>query len=173
MATHSSILGWGIPWQKSLEGYSLWGGHKRAGHNLATKQQQQTMILIATDRSYPLWNFILYWIITICILSCLTSFTYHYILIPIHVDAHIHSFLKKYLFVWQHWVLTGAYRITVMVHRLSSCRVQAVALKLAGSWFPHQGLNSHPSTGRWILNCWTTRESPIYSFIFTAVISWI
>ena len=24
MATHSSILAWGIPWQKSLEGYSLW-----------------------------------------------------------------------------------------------------------------------------------------------------
>ena len=38
MATHSSILGWGIPWQKSLEGYSLWG-HKRVGHDLATKQQ--------------------------------------------------------------------------------------------------------------------------------------
>ena len=37
MATHSSILAWGIPWQKSLESYGLWG-HKRVGHDLATKQ---------------------------------------------------------------------------------------------------------------------------------------
>ena len=26
MATHSSILAWKIPWEKSLEGYSPWGG---------------------------------------------------------------------------------------------------------------------------------------------------
>ena len=25
MATHSSILAWGIPWMRSLEGYSPWG----------------------------------------------------------------------------------------------------------------------------------------------------
>ena len=25
MATHSSILAWRIPWQRSLEGYSPWG----------------------------------------------------------------------------------------------------------------------------------------------------
>ena len=41
MATHSSILAWGIPWtERSLAGYSLWG-HKRGGHDLATKQQEQ------------------------------------------------------------------------------------------------------------------------------------
>ena len=34
MATHCSILAWKTP------GYSLWG-HKRVGHDLATKQQQQ------------------------------------------------------------------------------------------------------------------------------------
>ena len=41
MATHSSILAWKIPLdKKSLAGYSSWG-HKRVGHDLATKQQQQ------------------------------------------------------------------------------------------------------------------------------------
>ena len=39
MATHSSILAWEIPGQRSLAGYSPWGC--RVGHNLATKQQQQ------------------------------------------------------------------------------------------------------------------------------------
>ena len=39
MATHSSILAWEIPRTEGLAGYSPWG-HKRVGHNLATKQQQ-------------------------------------------------------------------------------------------------------------------------------------
>ena len=39
MATHSSILAWEIPWTEELGGYNLWG-HKRVGHDLATKQQQ-------------------------------------------------------------------------------------------------------------------------------------
>ena len=39
MATHSSILAWKIPWTEEPEGYSPWG-HKRVGHDLATKQQQ-------------------------------------------------------------------------------------------------------------------------------------
>ena len=38
MATHSSIIAWKIPWtERTLEGYSQWG-HKRVGHDLATKQ---------------------------------------------------------------------------------------------------------------------------------------
>ena len=40
IATHSSILAWGIPWQRNLVGYSPWG-HKRVGQDLGTKQQQQ------------------------------------------------------------------------------------------------------------------------------------
>ena len=40
IATHSSILAWGIPWTENLVGYSPWG-HKRVGYNLVTKQQQQ------------------------------------------------------------------------------------------------------------------------------------
>ena len=41
MATHSSVLAWRIPWtERSLVGYNLWG-HKRVGHDLATKQQEQ------------------------------------------------------------------------------------------------------------------------------------
>ena len=34
--------------QRSLAGYSLWG-HKRVGHDLATKQQQQRMLFKTTD----------------------------------------------------------------------------------------------------------------------------
>ena len=39
MATHSSILAWEIPGQRSLGGYSPWG-RKRVGHDLAAKQKQ-------------------------------------------------------------------------------------------------------------------------------------
>ena len=38
MATHSSILAWKSHGQRSLVGNSPWG-HKRVGHDLATKQQ--------------------------------------------------------------------------------------------------------------------------------------
>ena len=38
MATHSSILAGKFHGQRSLAGYSPWG--QRAGHDLATKQQQ-------------------------------------------------------------------------------------------------------------------------------------
>ena len=38
MATYSSTPAW--KGQRSLASYSLWG-HKRVGHNLATKQKQQ------------------------------------------------------------------------------------------------------------------------------------
>ena len=41
MATRSSILAWEIHGQRSLVGYSLWDC-KRVGHDLATKQQQQS-----------------------------------------------------------------------------------------------------------------------------------
>ena len=39
MAIHSSILAWRIPWQRSLEGYNLWG--HRVGHDWATKHTAQ------------------------------------------------------------------------------------------------------------------------------------
>ena len=39
MTIHSSILAWEIPWTEEPGGYSPWG-HKRAGQDLATKQQQ-------------------------------------------------------------------------------------------------------------------------------------
>ena len=42
MATHSSILAWGIPWTEEPAGYSPWG-HKRVGHNLVTEQQQSRL----------------------------------------------------------------------------------------------------------------------------------
>ena len=42
MATYSSILAWEIPCtgNVALVGYSLWS-HKRFGHNLMTRQEQQ------------------------------------------------------------------------------------------------------------------------------------
>ena len=33
-------------------------------------------------------------------------------------------FLKKYLFIWLHWVLAAAFRILVVAHTLSSCGVR-------------------------------------------------
>ena len=41
IATHSSILAWKSPGQKSLVGYSLWGC-ERVGHDYVAKQQLQT-----------------------------------------------------------------------------------------------------------------------------------
>ena len=45
MATHSSILAWETHGHRSLTGCSPWG-HKRAGHNLATQQQPQEILLL-------------------------------------------------------------------------------------------------------------------------------
>ena len=39
MATHSSILAWKIPGQRSLVVYGPWGS-KKVGHDLETKQQK-------------------------------------------------------------------------------------------------------------------------------------
>ena len=43
MATHSSILTWRIPWTEE-HGWLQSMGLQRAGHNLVTKQQQQSCI---------------------------------------------------------------------------------------------------------------------------------
>ena len=42
MATHSSTLAYSIPWTEEPSGYSSWG-HKRVRHDLATKQQKETV----------------------------------------------------------------------------------------------------------------------------------
>ena len=56
MATHFSILTWKIPWtERSLAGYSLWG-HKRVGHDLATKQQKQSLFMRLYSISSLLWD---------------------------------------------------------------------------------------------------------------------
>ena len=41
MATHSSLLGWEIPWTEEPGGLQSMG-LQRAGHSLATKQQQNS-----------------------------------------------------------------------------------------------------------------------------------
>ena len=41
-ATRSNMLAWETHGQRSLAGYSPWG-HKRVGHDLATKQQKQSL----------------------------------------------------------------------------------------------------------------------------------
>ena len=54
MATHSSILAWKTHGQRSLLGYSPWG-HKRVGHDLATKQQEVYIFqCYSLNLSYPL-----------------------------------------------------------------------------------------------------------------------
>ena len=42
MATHSSVLAWKIPWTEEAGGLQSMG-LQRIRHNLASKQQQQTM----------------------------------------------------------------------------------------------------------------------------------
>ena len=44
MATHSSILAWEIPWTEEPTGLQSLG-LQRAGHNLATKQQQHIICI--------------------------------------------------------------------------------------------------------------------------------
>ena len=44
MTTHSSILAWEIPGQRSLAGHNLWG-HKRVRHDSTTKQQYAWVLL--------------------------------------------------------------------------------------------------------------------------------
>ena len=56
-ATHSSILAWEVPSQRSLVGYSPWG-HKGVGYDLATKQQQNPHILfLPCILLLPCWTF--------------------------------------------------------------------------------------------------------------------
>ena len=58
MATHSSILAWRIPWTKE-PGELQSMGSQRAGHDLATKQQQNNGLVKAVMymRSLPsLWT---------------------------------------------------------------------------------------------------------------------
>ena len=40
MATHFSILAWKNPMDRGAGQVMVYGGHKRVGHDLATKQQQ-------------------------------------------------------------------------------------------------------------------------------------
>ena len=51
VATHSSILTWKSHQQRSLEGDSPWGC-KSARHNLATKQQQTSMLRFWVDKIF-------------------------------------------------------------------------------------------------------------------------
>ena len=44
MGTHSNILPGESHGKRSLLGYNPWG-HKRVGHDLVTKQQQQALVL--------------------------------------------------------------------------------------------------------------------------------
>ena len=45
MATHSSILAWGIPWTEEPGGLQS-RGLQRVGHNLVTKSQTQKWLFI-------------------------------------------------------------------------------------------------------------------------------
>ena len=49
MATHSSILAWKIPWTEEPVTYSPWG-HKRAGHDSVTEQQNKSSLHMIDTR---------------------------------------------------------------------------------------------------------------------------
>ena len=51
------------------------------------------------------------------------------------------------------WYVRVSSGILIVVCQLS-------CLTHVGSWFPDQGSNLHPCTGRWVLSYWTTREGP-------------
>ena len=50
MATHPSILAWRIPWTEEPGGLQSMGS-QRVRHNLATKQEQQTVVLWPKSRN--------------------------------------------------------------------------------------------------------------------------
>ena len=51
MATQASILACEIPWTEEPGGPQSMGGHKRVGHELATKQQEVRISLAPEDRA--------------------------------------------------------------------------------------------------------------------------
>ena len=56
MATHSSILAWEIPWTEEPDGLQS-TGHKRVGHDLATKQQHVHLgVLLITLGLTEVWG---------------------------------------------------------------------------------------------------------------------
>ena len=64
MATHSSILAWEISWTEEPGGLSPWG-HKRVGHNLMTKQQQQygyTAFYLSVHQLMNIWIVPTFWL---------------------------------------------------------------------------------------------------------------
>ena len=52
MATHSSIFAWGIPWTEESGSPQ---GHKRVGHDLATKQPQKEKFYCFARQRGILW----------------------------------------------------------------------------------------------------------------------
>ena len=56
LATHSSILAWGIPWTEEPGGLQSTGS-QRVGHDSATKQQSRTVFRIQqTLQKYNILN---------------------------------------------------------------------------------------------------------------------
>ena len=55
MATHSSILAWEIPWTEEAAWLQSIGS-QRVGHDLATKQQQEQLILSGVSSDPPSHN---------------------------------------------------------------------------------------------------------------------
>ena len=51
MATHSSILAWRIPWQRSLMGYSPWGGQESNKTECLTLSHPD--VLVKGNRALP------------------------------------------------------------------------------------------------------------------------
>ena len=60
MATHSSILAWRIPWTEDPAGLQFMGS-QRAGHDLATKQQQQADICPGKRKGWGLCVCVFWW----------------------------------------------------------------------------------------------------------------
>ena len=65
MARCSSVLAWEITWTEALVGYNPWG-HKRVGHDSATKQQQHSWFKMCWFQTYSE-------VIQLCIYVCVCA----------------------------------------------------------------------------------------------------
>ena len=70
MVTYSSILAWEIPWTEEHGGLQSMG-HKRIGHDLATKQQEYCSLECKLGQ--PLWKLVLQYLLILNIYTTLET----------------------------------------------------------------------------------------------------
>ena len=124
MATHSNILVWEIPWQRSLVGYSPWGG--RVGHDWArahTCAHTHTHIIVV--------NKSVNWGILLCL-----SFLFFWLLSGFEESSD--TLVSWKLWGWDRWTVgtDGPFPVCSN-HPTSLLRFNVSCLVLAASLWTH------------------------------------